>query len=58
MKVSKRRSRVCKAVMKAKGGYFEEAKRENIVILQFLCSLHHSQYVCTIEKVIKVKEKH
>lgn len=34
MKVSERRSRVCKAVMKAKGGYFDEAKIENRVILQ------------------------
>lgn len=57
MKVSERRSRVCKAVMKAKGGYFDEAKIENIVILQILFSRHHSQDVSTIEKVVKIKIK-
>lgn len=30
MKVSERRSRVCKAVMKAKGGYFDKAKIKKI----------------------------
>lgn len=58
MKVSEGRSRVCKAVTKAKGSYFEEAKRENIVILHFLYSLRHSQYVATIEKVVKVEKNH